>query len=132
MNPFNAPINSPLLTCITPLLKDITPQVYKTKVTLVHRPYLSTGLGPHPVDIELVRLFDKEWFINRIQTFNTQMCGWQDIQHREVRELYQLWETNFLSYVEDGCLDEIQVKVRFPYVCRPVVVSPFLTQIIIH
>ena len=51
MNLFNVPINSPLLTCITPLLKDIAPQVYKAKVTLVHRPYLSAGLGGfHPVE----------------------------------------------------------------------------------
>ena len=62
--------------------------------------------GPFP---ELERCID---FDIGNQMAYTQMCGWQDIQHREVKELYQFWETNFLSYVEDGCLDEIQVRVN--------------------
>lgn len=143
MNPFNAPINSPLLSCITPLLKDIAPQVYKAKVTLVHRPYLSSGLGPHPVDIELMHVFGKEWFINRIQTFNKESpsnntlhanlnfdflhnqfhqpdLGHVELNHPSIQDLYHSWQDSLLKQIHQGLYDHttlsiVEVWSSFPF-----------------
>ncbi|MFM2482826.1 DUF2787 family protein [Celerinatantimonas sp. YJH-8] len=91
--------------------------------------------GFHPVEIGLNRVNQNHWELLYIteyayysgvypelercidfdisnQMAYTQMSGWQDIRHREIRELYQLWEGNFLSYVESGSLDEIQVRAN--------------------
>ncbi|ENP8394311.1 DUF2787 domain-containing protein [Vibrio alginolyticus] len=89
--------------------------------------------GFHPIEIRLVRLYD-QWIFDYITDFA--YCGGPypelvkevdfnfssgtasfsyvpelPITSSEVMELYSMWESNFLSYVEMGVFDEIKVTV---------------------
>ncbi|MCS0307436.1 DUF2787 domain-containing protein [Vibrio diabolicus] len=40
----------------------------------------------------------------------TVATGWQSIRSPGIDELYQMWEQNFLQYVEWECYDDIQIS----------------------
>ncbi|TOD30835.1 hypothetical protein CGJ66_22555 [Vibrio parahaemolyticus] len=88
--------------------------------------------GYHPVEINVQRK-GNEWHILYISDFaymgnyypelernmdfdfgNGQdfvaYMGWQPIRSRGVRDLYRLWERNFLSYLKIGTYDSISVN----------------------
>lgn len=56
---------------------------------------------------ELVRDLDFDIGNN---AFFARYSGWQCLDSRDVREMYQLWEGNFLAFLEMGSFDEIKVE----------------------
>ncbi|MDW2076228.1 DUF2787 domain-containing protein [Vibrio sp. 1863] len=42
--------------------------------------------------------------------FFARYSGWQCLDSHDVREMYKLWEGNFLAYLEMGSFDEIKVE----------------------
>lgn len=42
----------------------------------------------------------------------TVATGWQSIQSPGIDDLYQLWERNFISYVNMGAFDVVQINPK--------------------
>ncbi|EJT3518697.1 DUF2787 family protein [Vibrio parahaemolyticus] len=40
----------------------------------------------------------------------TRYSGWQCLDRNDVREMYKLWEGNFLAYLDMDSFDEIKVE----------------------
>ncbi|CAK1965187.1 DUF2787 domain-containing protein [Vibrio crassostreae] len=110
-----------------------TPMIQSIVINFRDTSYSSEDGGFHPVEIRLVRLYD-QWVFDYITDFA--YCGGpypelvkevdfnfgcgtasfsyvpeQPITSSEVMEFYSMWETNFLSYIEMDCFDEIKVSV---------------------
>ncbi|MDV5170987.1 DUF2787 domain-containing protein [Photobacterium rosenbergii] len=89
--------------------------------------------GFHPVEIRLSRLLN-EWLIDYITDFSYQGypqpelakevdfdfstrqamvagLGAAPFDEPDVLDFYQLWESNFLTYLDEGCFTEIEVEV---------------------
>ncbi|MFN1533569.1 DUF2787 family protein [Vibrio jasicida] len=89
--------------------------------------------GFHPVEIGLQKTKTEQWSILYITDFayagslfpelersvdfditNNQVfftyMGWQSIDAYGVNDFYQIWESNFLSYIEMNAFDEIKLS----------------------
>ena len=60
----------------------------------------------HPF-AELVKDLDFDFCT---KTFHAVYCQPRPITHRSVKEIYQLWEHNFLSYLEYDAFDQIKLS----------------------
>ncbi|MBR9873169.1 MAG: DUF2787 domain-containing protein [Vibrionaceae bacterium] len=105
----------------------------KTSITLNFRDsaYSAEVGGYHPVGVSLQWTKSNTWLIQYITDFadvgnvypELERCvdfdistgqvyltglGWTDIDRCEVRDFYQLWESNFLSYLTMGVYDDIK------------------------
>ncbi|ELZ1261644.1 DUF2787 domain-containing protein [Vibrio fluvialis] len=110
-----------------------TPMIQSVVFNFRDSSYSSENGGFHPVEIRLVRCND-QWIFDYITDFA--YCGGPypelvkevdfnfssgtasfsyvpdlPITSNDVAELYSMWESNFLSYVEMGVFDEIKVTV---------------------
>lgn len=85
--------------------------------------------GFHPVEIRMVRLYD-QWVFDYITDFsylNGELVKEADFNFTDgmaqflftgtfsindecVSEFWQLWESNFMSYLDMGCFDEVEVQ----------------------
>jgi len=94
--------------------------------------YCSESGGYHPVEISLQKTASNSWSIQYITDFaffggyypeldrNVDFdisngtafisgMGWIDINRRDIKGFYRTWESNFLSYLDMDCFDEIKV-----------------------
>lgn len=95
--------------------------------------YSAESGGFHPVEIAISRTTEKCWDVEYItdfayvgnvypelercldfdfqsQSFYAQYCGYSPIKDNpSAIELYQLWESNFLSYTDMGAYDDISI-----------------------
>ncbi|HCG5526160.1 TPA: DUF2787 domain-containing protein [Vibrio parahaemolyticus] len=110
-----------------------TPMIQSVVINFRDSSYSLENGGWHPVEIRLVRLYDR-WVFDYITDFA--YCGGPypelvkemdfnfssgtasfsyvpelPITSSEVMEFYSMWESNFLRYVEMGVFDEIKVTV---------------------
>jgi len=94
--------------------------------------YSSESGGYHPVEIGLHKTASSSWLIQYITDFayfgsyypeldrNVDFdiskgtafisgMGWIDINRRDIKDFYRTWESNFLSYLDMDCFDDIEV-----------------------
>lgn len=94
--------------------------------------YSSEDGGYHPVEIALHKTASDSWTIQYITDFAffggyypeldrdvdfdisngtafISGMGWIDINRRDIKDFYRTWESNFLSYLDMDCFDEIKV-----------------------
>jgi len=94
--------------------------------------YSSESGGYHPVEIGLHKTASSSWLIQYIADFayfgsyypeldrNVDFdiskgtafisgMGWIDINRRDIKDFYRTWESNFLSYLDMDCFDEIEI-----------------------
>jgi len=94
--------------------------------------YSSESGGYHPVEVGLHKT-ESNWLIQYITDFayfgsyypeldrNVDFdiskgtafisgMGWIDINRRDIKDFYRTWESNFLSYLDMDCFDEIEVS----------------------
>lgn len=95
--------------------------------------YSAENGGFHPVEIALSKISDDHYSILYITDFSycgntypelerdidfdignsvvfSRYSGWQNIRLPTMTELYELWEGNFISYVDMDAYDQIQVE----------------------
>lgn len=109
-------------------------------INLRDKSYTSEGGGFHPVEIGLIKLKDGSFKINYItdfaymgnyypelerfldfnfeyEEFYLAPLGWLSMVEKkaDAKEMYQMWEMNFISYYEMGAFDEIEVTVDQPF-----------------
>ncbi len=98
--------------------------------------YSADAGGFHPVEIAICRTADNTWSIEyitdfaymgnhypelernldfdfRAKQFFVSYLGWKPMkEQRDTSELYQLWESNFLTYIDIDAFDEIEVTAQ--------------------
>ena len=113
---------------------DLTEEVLNITVNFRDCSYNCEAGGYHPVEIALQKEQESDrWSLLYItdfsyyghpyaelikdldfdfsaETFFAVYCPPRPITHRSVREIFQLWQYNFLSYLEFGAFDEIKVS----------------------
>ena len=109
-----------------------TPMIQSVVFSFRQKSYSPENGGYHPVEIRITRLND-QWVFDYITDFSycglmpelekeidfdfghgvtyVRYMGEVPITESSVTEVYSLWETNFLSYVEMGAFDEIKATV---------------------
>ncbi|MGO3346736.1 MAG: DUF2787 family protein [Marinomonas sp.] len=117
------------------VLNEHTSQLEKHHIILNFKDqsYSADHGGYHPVEIALSKLPDGQFLIQYITDFSyenhedtelekeldfdfdnsvafTRYSGWQEINSPGIDELYQLWESNFLCYLEIGAFDRVDVE----------------------
>ncbi len=98
--------------------------------------YSADAGGFHPVEIAICRTADNTWSIEyitdfaymgnhypelernldfdfRTKQFFVSYQGWKPMKEQQApRDLYQLWESNFLTFVDIDAFDEIKVTAQ--------------------
>lgn len=97
-----------------------------------NKSYSSESGGYHPVEIGLHKTASNSWLIQYITDFAyfgsyypeldrsvdfdiskgtafISGMGWIDINSRDIKDFYRTWESNFLSYLDMDCFDEIEI-----------------------
>ena len=109
-----------------------TPMIQSVVFSFRQESYNSENGGFHPAELRITRLND-QWIFDYITDFSycglmpelekeidfdfghgvayIRYMGEVPITESSVAEFYSMWETNFLSYIEMGCFDGIQVTV---------------------
>ncbi|MGO3344160.1 MAG: DUF2787 family protein [Marinomonas sp.] len=89
--------------------------------------------GYHPVEIALTKMPNDQFLIQYVTDFSydnhedielekeldfdfgnsvafTRYSGWKEIDSPGISELYQLWESNFICYLDIGAFDHVEVQ----------------------
>lgn len=134
-SPSFLPISHSLHTILNQVLAQ-HPDSYGAKHITINfrdKSYSAENGGYHPVEIALTKLTDSNYSIIYITDFSycgnaypelerdtdfdignsmvfSRYTGWQNIRLPDMAELYELWEANFVGYVDMEVYDQIQVE----------------------
>lgn len=135
-NPAVIKVSAKLMVALKCLIKERCTDVNISNITINYRniEYSCEGGGYHPVEISLQKDTNAErWSILYItdfsyygypyaelikdldfdfslETFFAVYCSPRPITDENVKEVYRLWEYNFLCYVSTGAFDQITVS----------------------
>jgi hypothetical protein len=129
------PISKPLLDHLSTLLSQHSEVIGDHCITInfSDQSYSAENGGYHPVEIALTKTNDERYSIIYITDFSfcgqgypelerdldfdlgnsmafARYTGWQSLPSSDMTELYQLWESNFLTYLETQAYDQILVQ----------------------
>jgi len=135
-NPAVIKISAKLMVALKHLIKDRCTDVNISHITINYRDseYSCKGGGYHPVEIGLQKdTINERWSILYItdfsyygypyaklitnldfnfslETFSAVYCSSRLITDQGTKEVFQLWEYNFICYLGSGAFDQIKVS----------------------
>lgn len=135
-NPAAIKISAKLMVALKQTINDQCTDVNISYITIHYRDsgYNCKEGGYHPVEIALqkdaatgrwdilyitdfsyhgypyVELITNLDFNFSLETFNAVYCSPRSIADQSTKEVYQLWEHNFLCYIGSGAFDQIKVS----------------------
>ena len=126
------PVSQKLMNLLSKLAGNISDNTTALTFNFRDKSYSAEDGGYHPVEIRISKTL-QGWQFEYITDFSYQGYPYAELvkevdfdfnhkvfshlfmpdiplSHAETKEFYQLWEGNFISYVEMDCFDEIKIS----------------------